>query len=187
MCSSPSGQPEDEDEDESVNDPEGLEPFDYDGPLPGNWDDFVCVSCAAELERRYSRPEHASGRFTLGDLLIENVSLQFATFDEEIDPEVMEVFPHLSRGLARPCFHPLRRSSEKLVEVMARVGRPVAVLLESPVIERSGDGPFAIASPLQDGEYSCCGVAFHLSLVDEFPDCINAHDYAPDGSPLGGT
>jgi len=147
---------------------------------PDHVSQTVCDRCAGAMERRYDRAAHA-GR-TLGDVVAEAYALSAASLEERADPDIREVLPRLGDE-ARPARSRFGRVLPRLEDALRRVGRTVCLTGPDWLgMEEFDLGPFVLAGLTEGGVFLV--QANWYVVLEEEPDCVAAHDYAPDGTPL---
>jgi hypothetical protein len=141
----------------------------------------LCGACAEKVEAPFKDRPHKG---TLAEALIRFYGRFIRDCSEMIDPAVRDVLPDTSVLMGQSRF---MRDEVEIVEVLRRVGKPVAVYVfgapywGSDEVHDVEDEPFLVYELYEDSyTFNMLG---HCEFVEHGP-FANALDYAPDGSPL---
>jgi hypothetical protein len=139
----------------------------------------ICAACITQIEMNFRRQD-MSGKGTLAEVLIGHFATFTAALQESRDSDIREVFPDLPRDIL-PRRRRWKRQQGVVKGILSRIGKPVCWY--DPGLARDQQGPFWLFQLHHESGQVCHAIVDFFDVA-ELGDCVNALDYAPDGTPL---
>jgi|SRR5579864_1571781 len=138
----------------------------------------ICAVCVAQIDETFRRQD-MTGKGTLAEVLTRHFATFTAALHESRDADIREVFPRLPRDIL-PRRRKWKQQQSVIKSVLARLGKPVCWY--DPTLAKDQQGPFWLFQLHHESGEVCHAIIDHFDVA-ELGDCVNALDYAPDGTP----